>query len=125
MKTSTKVLLALIVLAAGFFYMRGGGINGAATAEQMAFAQCLTDSGAMMYGAYWCPHCQSQKEMFGASWDIINYVECSLPNRGGQTEACNLAGIQSYPTWEFSDGERVTGVQTFAQLSEKTGCPLN
>ncbi|RMD57666.1 hypothetical protein D6825_03325 [Candidatus Woesearchaeota archaeon] len=124
MKLSTKVLLALIVLSAGFFYLKGGGVSGAAIAEHSAFAQCVTDSGAKMYGAYWCPHCNEQKRMFGASWDIINYVECSLPNRAGQTEACKIAGIQSYPTWEFGDGERVSGTQTLAQLSEKTGCSL-
>ena len=32
-----------------------------------------------MYGAYWCPHCAHQKELFGAeAWSLIPYVECSL-----------------------------------------------
>ena len=28
-------------------------------------ARHLTSVGAVMYGAYWCPHCKRQKTMFG------------------------------------------------------------
>src|SRR6266700_8112952 len=41
------------------------------------FAQCLKDRGAKMYGAWWCPHCADQKEMFGFAFQYVNYVECS------------------------------------------------
>ena len=88
------------------------------------FSQCLTERGAKMYGAYWCPHCLDQKEMFGKSWNNINYIECSLPGKSGQTEVCNLAGITSYPTWEFADGSRRNGVLQLEELSSITGCPL-
>ena len=88
------------------------------------FAQCLTDNGVKMFGAYWCPHCQDQKKLFGRSFAKINYVECSLPNQGGQNQLCNDEGIESYPTWQFSDGTRQTGVVTLQQLSEKNGCEL-
>jgi len=88
------------------------------------FAQCLTDNGVTMYGAYWCPHCQNQKEMFGKSFENVIYVECSLPNRAGQTQACKDAKINAYPTWEFKDGERVEGEVSLQGLSQKTGCRL-
>ena len=88
------------------------------------FTQCLTERGAKMYGAYWCPHCLDQKEMFGKNWNNINYIECSLPGKSGQTEVCNLAGITSYPTWEFSDGSRRNGVLQLEELGSITGCPL-
>jgi len=26
-------------------------------AAELALAECLTESGAKFYGAYWCPHC--------------------------------------------------------------------
>ncbi|MBI2146731.1 hypothetical protein HYU22_05320 [Candidatus Woesearchaeota archaeon] len=58
-----------------------------------AFAQCLTENGVKMYGAYWCPHCLNQKEDFGKSWQYVNYIECSLPGNQGQTEICATAGI--------------------------------
>lgn len=89
-----------------------------------AFAQCLTENGAKMYGAYWCPHCQNQKEAFGSSWKYVEYVECSLPNQAGQTLECKDAGIDGYPTWEFADGSRIGGEASFEELSLKTECQL-
>lgn len=88
------------------------------------FAKCVTASGAKMYGTYWCAHCKEQKEMFGASFRHIDYVECSLPQMAGQTEECAAAGIRSYPTWEFGDGTRESGALPFEELSAKTACPL-
>lgn len=88
------------------------------------FAQCIADSGTKMYGAYWCPHCQSQKKLFGSSWDLVNYVECATPGSNQQNAVCNAAGIRSYPTWEFPDGERLSGELSLQQLSTFTSCPL-
>ena len=89
-----------------------------------AFAQCLTENGVKMFGAYWCPHCLNQKKEFGKSWQYVTYVECSLPGGQGQTEVCSKEGIKGYPTWEFANGERVSGEVPFPELSQKSGCPL-
>lgn len=88
------------------------------------FAQCVTDAGAKMYGAFWCSHCQNQKKSFGASWEHINYVECSTADGKSQLPVCTAAGIQGYPTWVFADGSRIEGEASFAQLAGKTGCSL-
>ena len=88
------------------------------------FAQCLTDKSAVFYGAFWCPHCQAQKRMFGNSAKLLPYVECSTPDGQGQLQACVDKEIQSYPTWEFADKSRQTGEVPLAQLAEKTGCEL-
>ena len=93
--------------------------------ELVDFAKCITNTGARLYGAYWCPHCQDQKEMFGNAWEYINYVECSTLSGVGQKEECNQAEIDSYPTWVFSNGQRVSGQLSFQQLSEYTGCVFN
>ena len=37
-------------------------------------AQCLTEKGVKFYGAFWCPHCQNQKKMFGRSARLLPYV---------------------------------------------------
>ena len=87
------------------------------------FAKCLTDNGVKMYGAFWCPHCNNQKEMFGNSWKFVNYIECSLPSRA-QNDLCKNAGIKAYPTWEFSDGNRIEGELTFESLSKNSNCKL-
>ena len=41
------------------------------------FAQCLKEEGAVFYGAFWCPHCQRTKAMFGSAAASLPYVECS------------------------------------------------
>jgi thiol-disulfide isomerase/thioredoxin len=87
-------------------------------------AQCLKDKGAIFYGAFWCPHCQEQKKMFGNSAKLLPYVECSNPDGKTQTQICIDKKVQSYPTWEFADGSRLTGEHTLAELAEKTGCAL-
>jgi hypothetical protein len=88
------------------------------------FAKCLSENGVKMYGAYWCPHCNAQKQMFGNSWSQVNYVECSLPNKAGQTQVCTESGIKSYPTWEFQDGLRIEGEMPLEKISSLSGCKL-
>jgi hypothetical protein len=72
------------------------------------FAQCVAKKGAVMYGAWWCPHCKDQKEMFGDSFTYINYVECAdLLDRRKQTQACQDKNIQKYPTWIFNETVKI------------------
>lgn len=89
-----------------------------------AFARCLTNKGAKMYGAWWCPHCADEKELFGTAFQYVNYVECSPPGQRTQNDVCKAAGVKNYPTWEYADGSRTEGTQPLAALSKKTGCPL-
>lgn len=86
-----------------------------------ALAIHLSNYGAKMYGASWCPHCQQQKEMFGLSASRLPYVECS-PGGQGQPQAaiCRNLGITIYPTW-IIDGKRTSEVMSFQQLAEATG----
>jgi thiol-disulfide isomerase/thioredoxin len=88
------------------------------------FAQCLKDKGAIFYGAFWCPHCQNQKKMFGRSARLLQYVECSTPNGQGQLSVCTDKKIEGYPTWEFVDGSREGGEVPLSKLAEKTSCAL-
>ena len=92
------------------------------------FAQCIKDSGAVFYGAFWCPHCQEQKKLFGSSAKFLPYVECSTPDTKGQYQVCKDKNIKSYPTWMLKDGttlpvENSAGV-SLKTLSEKTSCVL-
>lgn len=116
---ATIVILALLV-GGGYLWYRGK----TAPSRYDELAQCLTEKGVKMYGAYWCPHCQNQKNTFGNAWRFINYIECSLPNGAGQNARCNEANIESYPTWEFPDGERLTGEVPPRELAEKADCRL-
>lgn len=89
-----------------------------------SLVSCIADSGATFYGAFWCPHCQAQKALFGKSAKKLPYVECSQPSGQGQTQVCIDKEIKTYPTWDFADGTRMTGEQSFDALAAKTGCAL-
>lgn len=89
------------------------------------FAICLKDKGATFYGAFWCPHCQEQKKLFGSSKNLLPYVECSTADGNAQTQICIDKNIKGYPTWEFADGSRpFSGKASLEQLAEQTGCVL-
>jgi len=89
-----------------------------------ALAEHLTEEGVLFYGASWCPHCQEQKRLFGASASRLPYIECGLagPN-GPQAPSCRLAGVQTYPTWVINGRTIVGQVLTLAQLADASGFP--
>lgn len=86
-----------------------------------ALAEHLGKSGAIMYGAHWCEHCQQQKALFGEAAKRLPYVECSTGGQGSpQTTECAKRGIKTYPTW-FINGQRYEEVLTPARLGSMTG----
>ncbi|HEX3352014.1 MAG: hypothetical protein ACRD3H_06630 [Terriglobales bacterium] len=89
-----------------------------------AFAKCLAAKQVKMYGAYWCPHCAEQKEMFESSFQFVPYVECGVPGSRDEAPACKAAGIAHFPTWQFADGQRLEGTLPMQTLSTRTGCDL-
>lgn len=114
------VLAAVVLVAVGlFFFLRKKHDN-----RMDAFAKCLGDKGAKMYGAFWCPHCADQKERFGPSFQFAPYVECGIKGSRATAQVCLDAGIKHYPTWVFADGARVEGDHTLEFLGQETGCPL-
>lgn len=87
-----------------------------------ALAEHLTDAGAKFYGASWCPHCQEQKHLFGASAHRLPYVECSPGGRNTpQATSCNIAGIQRYPTWIINGKVSGGEVMSLAELASVSG----
>jgi hypothetical protein len=94
------------------------------TSRLHAFAKCLTAKQAKMYGAFWCPHCEDQKEKFGSSFQYAPYVECGIKGSQGIEPVCTQAGIKRFPTWVFADGTRVEGAHELEFLGEQTGCSL-
>jgi thiol-disulfide isomerase/thioredoxin len=121
MNKVTISILVVIVLALGI----GGTVylkNRPGPLDE--FAQCLKKKNVVFYGAFWCPHCQNTKQMFGRSARLLPYVECSTPDGQAQNETCNSKGIKSYPTWIFPDGTRLEGEQSLSTLADKSGCPL-
>ena len=88
-----------------------------------AFAQALADSGAIMYGAAWCPHCTAQKEAFDDGQYFVPFVEVTNPD-GSRNQIGIDNDITSYPTWVFGDGSRQERRLTIEELSQFSGVPI-
>lgn len=121
--TITVIVIGIIVIA-GFVWIYANDSGTTAPGKLDSFAACLKDKGAIFYGAFWCPHCQKQKTMFGNSVKYLSYVECSTPDAKGQLPVCNEKKIENYPTWIFADGSKLTGEVELSTLAEKTSCIL-
>ncbi|MEK7658800.1 MAG: hypothetical protein AAB352_02930 [Patescibacteria group bacterium] len=119
-KTIIIIIVLLIISFSAVLWIKSASQPG----KLDAFAQCLKENGAAFYGTFWCKHCQSQKALFGKSAKHLPYIECSTPDGRGQLAICKDKNIESYPTWEFSDGSRLNGEIPLTQLAEKTGCSL-
>lgn len=122
MNNGKKIILGLLILAivlvlAFWFVIKKPGASAGALD---GFAQCLAQKGVMMYGAYWCPHCQDEKKAFGDSFRFVPYVECPA-----EPQKCLDAGVGGYPTWIFADGRKFEGKQGIEKLSQESGCPTH
>ena len=113
-----KILITIVILI--FAFLLYVGVKNSRTGDSYdTFAQCITEQGVKFYGAYWCNHCQNQKEEFGRSFKFVDYIECTQ-----KQEECNKANVKGYPTWIFADGSRHEGEISFEKLAEKTGCKI-
>lgn len=116
-KTAIVILGIAVVIVAmiGIYYYRTGNVpNG----QYDNFAKCLALKSAVMYGAYWCPHCQNEKKAFGSSFQYVKYVEC-----GYDSSACVAKGVEAFPTW-FVGNQKYVGEQGIDGLSRISGCSI-
>lgn len=85
--------------------------------SEIALAQHLKQVGAKMYGAFWCPHCQEQKQLFGQEAVAqLNYIECDPEGQNARPEVCQAAKIQGFPTWEIK-GKLYEGTKSLEELA--------
>jgi len=116
------ILVALVALAGMVTLSHLENSPEYSLTELESLADCLADSGAKFYGAYWCTHCQAQKRDFGEAAGRLPFVECAVPGSDDQAQECKDAGITSYPTWEFADGGITMGRIPLSQLAERAQC---
>ena len=96
-------------------------IKGLSSPQAIALAKHLKRENVKMYGAYWCSHCFSQKQLFGAGGArIIDYVECAQDGYNSQRELCRAKNIKGYPTWEIG-GKLYPGERSLEALEELSG----
>ena len=104
----------LVPLGAAFIYaVPAGGGSG----FESALARHLREQGAVMYGAYWCPHCTEQKALFGDAARDVPYVECAKDGVNARPDLCEKAGVKSFPTWVMGT-ERREGTQSLRALAD-------
>ena len=113
------VILGIVVIAIGFGVYLNIHSETKSSAGVDQFAQCLASKNITMYGAAWCPHCQKEKALFGASFKYVPYVECP-----DNTKLCEDKGISGYPTWIDGAGKKYEGEQSLETLSNITQCQL-
>jgi thiol-disulfide isomerase/thioredoxin len=113
-------IVAVIILGLGstLFLHSGPG-------KYDSLAKCIKARGAIFYGAFWCPHCQRTKGLFGSSAQYLPYVECSTPDGQGQVPACKEKGIESYPTWVRPDGATMNGEHPIEEWAAFSGCTID
>lgn len=107
------IVLALVVIALLASQVLGSFFAKKATP---AFAQCLTQKGAVMFGTETCSFCKRQKTVFGDSFEFVTYVDCQE-----HRETCMNAGIRGYPTWIIGNTP-YEGLQSISQLEKASGC---
>lgn len=131
---ATKVYRVWLVVLAGLIALAGvavmhralGGYDKAFGGPENRYVAALADhlkkSGARFYGAYWCPHCQHQKALFGPAADRLPYIECSPHGGPGTALAtdCLSAAVRSYPTWRIGN-KPYARMLTIAELAALSG----
>ncbi|MFM7732413.1 MAG: hypothetical protein ACKO6F_02900, partial [Cyanobium sp.] len=89
------------------------------TDEQKLVGEWLRQQGVIFYGAWWCPACFQQKNLFGKeAGNRLPYVECEK-EEAGRTK-CQGAAVLAYPTWVMGN-QRLEGVQNLEQLKRWSG----
>lgn len=113
-------VLAVVVLGALHLYYEGMPAP-RENPRLMALAEHLRETGVVYYGAYWCPNCQRQGQLFGSSEHRLPYVECTPQGRSGPvSDECLAARVRAYPTW-IIDGRRIEGVLVPEDLARQSG----
>ncbi len=118
--SSFRIYAGIAILLVGAYY--GGWYY--KNHKYDSFAKCLTAKQTKMYGLYYCPHCIAQKEMFGAAFHNVAYVECATKGSSEEVAQCTAAGVKLFPSWQFGAEPPKEGVLSLETLSEKTGCSL-
>ena len=111
------ITMFLLIFVIGFFYFftdwfsktTGYSIN---ENEADKLAECLARKNISLYGFKDCKSCEKQKDLFGRSIRIIDYVECP-------DDRCS--GISIFPAWKVND-QIVYGIKNFNELRNLSMC---
>ncbi len=96
-------------------------ITTTSSAPAIALAKHLKSVGAKMYGAYWCPHCHEQLQLFGQKAAAqLPYIECASDGKNARPNLCKTEKIEGYPTWKIK-GKTYMGTRSLEELATASG----
>ncbi len=104
------IIIGVILLAIGILYFKSGNAN-----PDEKIVKCIAEK-ATLYVSTGCPHCQTQKNVFGEMVELLNIIDCTK-----DSNKCVEAGITNIPTWIFND-TYVKGSYKIDELKEMMGC---
>ncbi|MGH7890293.1 MAG: vitamin K epoxide reductase family protein [Thermodesulfobacteriota bacterium] len=118
-KAATLSVLVLGAVLIGSFLLQSNELRaGSDNSFQVGLAKHLGETGATMYGSFQCPHCTTQKLLFGKNaFKYIKYVECHPRGENANTVLCQQKLVHSYPTWEIK-GQFYVGAKSLQELAK-------
>lgn len=91
--------------------------------DLVQFAKNLAAAGVKFFGADWNAPSNQQKSLFQDGARFLPFIEVTNPDRS--LNAVGLANnITTFPTWEFPDGSRATGVLSLAEIAQRSGVSI-
>lgn len=91
--------------------------------DLVAFAKALADTSTILYGANWHAETSQQRRIFEDGGKYLPYVNVTNADRS-PNEIAIQNNITVYPTWVFPDGSRLTGTQSLATISQRSGVEI-
>jgi thiol-disulfide isomerase/thioredoxin len=92
--------------------------SGQSSTAKIALASHLKQLNTKFYGAYWCPYCHKQKDLFGEqAMKQVNYIECDEKGKNPHPDLCQKAQVSSLPTWEIK-GQKYPGMLSLEELAD-------
>lgn len=121
MATLSGVVVGVVLVGSIIVQSNGLSADGSSSNTlQGKLARHLTGTGVVMYGSYKCPHCLTQKRLFGDAFRYVTYVECHPGGENANPSLCFKKGIMSYPTWEIN-GRFYVGARSLQELASLSG----
>jgi uncharacterized membrane protein len=100
------IIFGVVILAAFLITSKGEETSN-------EIAKCIGEN-SVLYTQLGCHACETQKNLFGESYQYLNLVDCFY-----EGEKCS--NIEYTPTWIINN-EKYVGIQSIEELKELTGC---
>lgn len=127
MMYKTTIIFGLLLCFASSPVLGESSRNQEASRDRLvAFAQCLTEKGWIMYSSITCSACRVQRELFGPAEAHLKIIECSPHAPDTQVQQCLDKRIRYTPTWLMEQNgteiKRLKGYKKLEELASITGC---